>query len=150
MGVFVVSFLSATLLPGISEAALVGLVASGAFRPKPLFFAATIGNWLGSVLTFATGWLGSEWLAGILGFEGGVPPDIKSWIDSYGCLCGLLVWAPWVGDFLALGLGLAKTPIVTTCVMILIGKAVRYAVILGLTTVISDAIRAAVRKKNNT
>ena len=98
------------------------------------------GKALGSVVTYLTGYWSSEWLMSLLGFEQGVPDNVRLWVEDYGCLCGLLVWVPGIGDFLALGLGLAKTSVALTLVAILIGKAARYAVLLGLTKVVKDAI----------
>lgn len=139
-GVFVACFLSSTLLPGVSEVVIVSLLAAGLYKVWPLFAVATIGNWLGSVVTYLTGYWSSEWLMSLLGFEQGVPDNVRLWVEDYGCLCGLLVWVPGIGDFLALGLGLAKTSVALTLVAILIGKAARYAVLLGLTKVVKDAI----------
>lgn len=146
-GVFVVSFLSSTLLPGVSEVAVVGLVAAGVCRLWPLLITASVGNWLGSVVTYAAGWYGSDWLMSLLGMEGGVSADVRQWVDDYGSLCGFLAWLPGVGDFLVLGLGLAKTPVVPTCLFLLIGKAVRYAVLLGLVKTVCDAVRNFINKR---
>lgn len=147
-GVFAVCFLSSTLLPGVSEAAIVGLAAGGTFRAAPLLVMASVGNWLGSVATFASGWLGSEWLMGLLGAGGGdIPAFVGEWVADYGSLCGLLAWAPGFGDFLALGLGIAKAPVAATCATMLIGKAARYAVLFGATTAVAKRVRAAWRRK---
>lgn len=147
-GVFAVCFLSSTLLPGVSEAAIVGMAAGGAFRAAPLLVVASVGNWLGSVFTFASGWLGSEWLMGVLGVSGGDVPDfVSEWVRDYGSLCGLLAWAPGFGDFLALGLGIAKTPVVATCATMLVGKAARYAVLFRATAAIAKTARGLWRRK---
>lgn len=149
-GVFAVCFLSSTLLPGVSEAAIVGLAAGGAFRPAPLLAVASVGNWLGSVFTFASGWLGSEWLMGMLGVSGGdIPAFVSEWVRDYGSLCGLLAWAPGFGDFLALGLGITKAPAVATCATMLVGKAARYAVLFGAAAAIAKAVRGRWRRKKD-
>lgn len=52
---FASAFLSATLLPGSSEAVLVGLLASGTGRPVLLVAAASLGNIAGALLNWAIG-----------------------------------------------------------------------------------------------
>ena len=54
-GLFMLSFLAATLLPGGSEAALIGLAALSSHSILTLLIVASIGNTLGSVLNY---WLG--------------------------------------------------------------------------------------------
>ncbi|MCI5982991.1 MAG: hypothetical protein SPE05_06040 [Bacteroidales bacterium] len=146
--VFVLSFLSSTLLPGVSEVSLTALIAAGLCRFWPLFFTATIGNWLGSVFTFATGWLfGNQELYAWLGLEATEVASVMDWVSEWGVWAGLAVWVPIVGDPLAAALGLAHTPAVATCTTILIGKAVRYAVIMGLVQKITDLFKE--RKKGD-
>lgn len=140
-GVFVVCFLSATLLPGVSEVGLGALAVCGVYRAAPLVAVASVGNWLGSVVTYATGWIGSEWLMSLLGLDESSLASVQEWIDAYGSLCGLLVWAPWVGDPLALGLGAAKAPVVATCLTMLIGKVARYAIIVGIAVKAKDIVK---------
>ena len=49
------AFLSATLLPGSSEAVLIGLLASGTGQPALLVTAASLGNIAGAVVNWAWG-----------------------------------------------------------------------------------------------
>lgn len=85
---------------------------------------------------------------GLLGVSGGdVPGFVSEWVRDYGSLCGLLAWAPGVGDFLALGLGIAKAPVAATCATMLVGKAARYAVLFGATTAIAKAVRGLWRRR---
>ena len=57
-GLFVAAFLSATLLPGSSEAAFLAVLAHGGAL-APALAAATVGNTLGSCANWAIG----RWLA---------------------------------------------------------------------------------------
>src|SRR5690606_196767 len=52
---FASAFLSATLLPGSSEAALIGLLAVGQGSPAVLVAVATLGNVLGSLVNWVLG-----------------------------------------------------------------------------------------------
>ncbi len=130
-GVFALCFLSATLLPGVSEVGLAALAASGAFRPWPLVWAASAGNWLGGMATYATGWLlGLGKLAEWFGISAESVSGVEAWVETYGAWCGLLVWTPVIGDPLAAALGMAHSPVAATCALMLIGKAARYLIII--------------------
>ena len=151
-GIFFLSLLSATLLPGFSEVGLVALVASGRFRPWSLIGYATAGNWIGGVITYGMGWalgmgLAAEWTGGVSmdDIEG-----VRSWVESYGAWCGLLVWVPVIGDPLAAALGFAHSPVVGTLGLMLVGKAARYVCVVfasdGVVTAIREGVNARKRK----
>lgn len=153
-GIFLLSLLSATLLPGFSEAGLVALVASGRFRPWSLVLYASAGNWIGGAITYGMGWalgmsLTSEWTGiSVESIDG-----VRAWVESYGAWCGLLVWVPVIGDPIAAALGLAHSPVVGTLVLMLVGKAARYICVVfasdGVLTVIRRAIGTHKRKDND-
>lgn len=124
---FVTSFLAATVLPFGSEAVFVGMLVGGC-DAMAAFVAATLGNWLGSMTTYALGYAGdwrriSKWLK--------ISPEktekVMGKTEKYGAWFGLLVWVPGVGDVICVCLGLLRTPIAATTLMILLGKAARYA-----------------------
>ena len=146
-GIFGLCFLSAPLLPGFSEVGLAALAASGTFRPWSLVISASVGNWLGGVATYATGWaLGISKLADWFGLSAESINGVSAWVESYGAWCGLLVWAPVVGDPLAAALGLAHSPAVATCLLMLAGKALRYIAIVF----IADKLSAAIKRRHKT
>lgn len=139
-GVFSAAFLSATLLVGLSEAAL--LLAAG--RPDAplmaLFLAATAGNVLGAVVNFVLGrsllhFENSRWF---LRFQNSrwFPVSLanrqraEAIFARYGRPILLFSWLPIVGDPLTLVAGLLRTPFPTFLVYVTIGKAARYAVLL--------------------
>ncbi len=130
-GIFALSFLSATLLPGVSEIGLAALVVSRRFKAWQLILWATLGNWLGSVFTFGTGYiLGGERLTEWFDIEADDIADAQSWVAKYGAWAGLFVWVPVIGDPIAACLGLIQAPVVLTCFAMLVGKFVRYSVIV--------------------
>jgi len=61
LGLFVISFLAATLLPLGSEAAVV-IMASAKFNPLGLLFIATIGNSLGALVNYLVGRWGADFI----------------------------------------------------------------------------------------
>ena len=58
LALFVVCFLSATLLPFSSEAVLSAMIIAD-YDPILTVSVATAGNWLGSMFTYAMGYLGN-------------------------------------------------------------------------------------------
>lgn len=147
-GIFLLSFLSATLLPGVSEVGLAGLVASGRFRPWPLIWSASVGNFLGGVVTYFMGWaLGMDALAEWLGISAESVEGVRDWVEDYGAWCGLLIWTPVFGDPLAAALGLAHSPIVGTFTAMFIGKAARYVFIVFLADWVTVKIKEFVRAR---
>ena len=57
LGLFIGTFLSATIIPFSSDFLIIGLLLSGS-NPIISLIVATIGNWLGGLLSFWIGWLG--------------------------------------------------------------------------------------------
>ena len=142
VGIFALCLLSATLLPGFSEVGLAALAAGGVYRAWTLVGVASLGNWLGGVITYATGWwLGMEKLVDWFGISAESVAGVETWVESYGALCGLLVWTPVVGDPLAAALGLAHSPVVGTCLLMFIGKALRYICIVFVVDKVATFIK---------
>ena len=129
LALFVACFLSATLLPFSSEAVLSAMIIAD-YDPILTVSVATAGNWLGSIATYAIGYLGNlEKIERWLHISEEKINRFRSRTDKYGCWIGLIVWLPVIGDVIAVCLGLARTPFVPTAVMILTGKAIRYIVL---------------------
>lgn len=127
-GLFVASFLSATIIPFSSEAVLLGMIVAG-FDPVLTTIIATLGNWLGSMFTFWLGYVGNiERIEKWLRISKEKTDKYKAVTKKYGAWFGLLVWVPIIGDVLAVCMGLVRTPVVMSMILILIGKAVRYSI----------------------
>ena len=128
-GLFLSAFLSSTLLPGGSELVLAALLAQQAHDPWTLFGVATAGNTLGGM---------STWLVGMLiswryPLEGLSKPQHHRAIDQirqWGSPALLLSWVPIIGDPLCLAEGWLRVHVLVAFLLIGVGKAVRYAVIV--------------------
>lgn len=124
IGLFASAFLSATLLPGNSEAALAALLH---FRPNLLVWAvvlATLGNTLGGLTTV--------WLARRLPEA----PDgrMVRWARRFGVMSLALSWLPVVGDGLCALAGWLRWRWLPVACWILLGKALRYLVLALIVT----------------
>lgn len=132
LGLFASAFLSASLLPGSSEAAMVA-AASLTDHPLPLLIAvATLGNVLGSCLNWLLGRLVSVGYVLRLLVNGARLERFEALYSRFGVWSLLLSWVPIVGDPLTVLAGLARTPLIIFVPLVTIGKLVRYLAVAGL------------------
>lgn len=130
---FVSSLLASTLLPLSSEPLLIAMVLKE-FSPTGVVVVATIGNWIGSMISYGMGYAGNiEHIEKWLKIKSDKIDRFRAKTEKYGAWFGLLTWVPGIGDILAVCLGVVRARVVPTAIMILIGKAARYAVIAYLT-----------------
>lgn len=122
--VFLVSFISATLLPLGSEPAVFGLV-----KLNPALFwaaiaTATVGNTLGGAVSWAMG-LGAHQA---IDKARGSRTDVRAltWLQRFGPRACLLSWLPGVGDPLCAVAGWLKLPFWPCVGYMAIGKFLRY------------------------
>ena len=122
--VFVVSFVSATLLPLGSEPAVFGLVKLNPDLFWPAVLVATAGNTLGGALTWWMG-LGAHEVVDKYRHS---PTHIKAleWLEKLGPKACLLSWLPVVGDPLCAVAGWLRLPFWPCVGYMAIGKFARY------------------------
>ncbi|MGF1727731.1 YqaA family protein [Photobacterium nomapromontoriensis] len=121
---FTTGFLSATLLPGGSEASLIASLKLGDNAVWLVVFVATLGNTLGGMTNY--------WLGRLL-------PDKTSdekyghkavmWLKKYGYWSLIFSWLPIVGDPLCLAAGWLRMRHWLSFIIIFVGKASRYVVL---------------------
>jgi len=127
LGLFTSAFLSATLLPGSSEAALLALLATGTGYPVVLILVATVGNVLGS----AVNWIMGRFLAYFQGRRWS-PISQRSydravaWYHRFGVWSLLLSWLPIIGDPLTVVAGALRIDIRQFLILVTLAKAARY------------------------
>jgi len=126
LGLFLASFLAATILPFSSEVVL-GVLLSHDFSPYVTVFVATTGNVLGSVLNYGLGVLGSQILLnklfGISTLEIG---KAENRFKKYGVFSLLFAWVPIIGDPLTVAAGILKINFVLFLLLVTVGKFLRY------------------------
>lgn len=124
--VFVVSFISATLLPLGSEFAVIGLVKLNPSLFWPAVAVATVGNTLGGALTWWMGYAAEQlYERHFKGERGG--QRAREWLTRWGPRACLLSWLPVVGDPLCAAAGWLKLPFWPCTFYMAIGKLLRYA-----------------------
>lgn len=133
LSLFLSAFLSATLLPGSSEILLAGLLTQG-YGALPLWFWATVGNTLGSLVNWLLGryllhFQNRKWFP----FKKPSMQRSQAWFRKYGVWSLLLAWMPVVGDAVTFIAGVMKVRLDLFLLLTAIGKALRYAIILGMT-----------------
>ena len=122
--VFVVSFISATLLPMGSEPAVFGLIK---LRPDlfwPTIAVATVGNTLGGAVDWAMGYGAHQVADKYRGSR--THGRALSWLEKLGPKACLLAWLPVVGDPLCAVAGWLRLPFLPCLLYMAIGKFARY------------------------
>lgn len=131
VGLFLVSFAAATVLPLSSEPLLAIMVSTG-YDPWLVWLSATIGNYLGALTTYYVGQLGARFL---LSRYIKVRPETLSKAQRlygrWGAPILLLSWLPLIGDPLTFVAGTLNVRLSFFTVFVLIGVGLRYAAILG-------------------
>ena len=117
IGVFIASFLAATILPFSSEVVLTGVLLAGAAY-APCMISATLGNFLGGMRL----------------------RRVQEWIKGKGSWMGFFVFLPGVGDFIAVALGFLRANIWIVAVSMFLGKAIRYWVWMEFVYKVKDLI----------
>lgn len=121
-GLFVATFLAATLLPGGSEAALFGVLKLDPGLLWPALAVATIGNTLGGLTSY---------------FIGRSIPQHRTLrglerVRRHGAAILLLSWLPVVGDPMCVAAGLLRLNFWLSAAFIATGKFGRYLVVAFL------------------
>ncbi|HUP64854.1 MAG TPA: YqaA family protein [Thermoanaerobaculia bacterium] len=125
-GLFLWSFLAATIVPIGSEPALIAIVLSQGGLIVPVA-VATAGNVLGALTTW---WIGRG-LASVI--ETRVPGRWEEratrTFDRFGRPALLLSWVPFLGDAIVLVSGFARVPLLPFTGWVTVGKLLRYLLV---------------------
>ncbi|MDM8161143.1 DedA family protein [Labilibaculum sp. K2S] len=138
-GLFVASFLAATILPFSSEAILSLFVYSG-YDISVTIAVASLGNWLGGMLTYYLGYLGKwEWIEKFLRIKQAKTEKTILFLQNKGSALAFFAFLPVVGDIIPLGLGLLRSKPVWVALFMAAGKLCRYIVWAWITLQIINA-----------
>ena len=125
VAVFVIAFISATLLPMGSEPAVFLVVKADPGLFWPVIAVATIGNTLGGVVSWWMGYAAEKAVEAVRHRE---PPNPRAlqWLQRFGPKACVLSWLPVVGDPLCAVAGWLKLPFWPCVGWMTLGKFLRF------------------------
>lgn len=137
IGLFVVSFLSATILPLASEA-FVALMPAAGYNCWLVLLFATSGNFLGSLTNYYIGKKGSDFLLARY-FQLGQEKlrRARELFGRWGQPILFFSWVPVIGDPLTFLGGILNVSLLGFSFWVLLGKTLRYLFVLGIVKGIS-------------
>ncbi|MEA4935225.1 Inner membrane protein YqaA [bioreactor metagenome] len=128
LGLFIASFLAATVVPFSSEVVFSALIFGG-LDTWTCVFVATAGNWLGGLSCYFVGKLGKiEWIEKYLRIK---KEKIEKWLEKihhYGDWFAFFSFLPGIGDAIAVASGFFRCNFWIVAISMLLGKFVRYVV----------------------
>jgi len=128
-GLFLASFLAATLLPFSSEVVL-GVLLNQGLNPYTTLFVATSGNVLGAVVNYGLGAFGGRLI--LHKFWRMTDPEIlkaTTRFQKFGVVSLLFSWVPIIGDPLTVAAGVLKVNFMVFLLLVGLGKFLRYVMI---------------------
>jgi membrane protein YqaA with SNARE-associated domain len=131
--VFIISFVSATLLPLGSEPAVFAVVKANAALFWPVILVATAGNTLGGGVDY---WLGYR---AKVAFAKERETRWFLWLARFGPKTMLLAWLPGIGDPLCTLAGWLKLPFWSSIAYMALGKLLRYLCMTALLLYVPDS-----------
>ena len=133
LSLFFMSFLASTLLPLGSEWLLVMMLAGG-YDPLASVATATVGNYLGAVITYLIGIGGGTWLIEkVMRVSPRQQEQAQRYYHRYGTFSLFFSWLPIIGDPLCLVGGMLRVNFGLFTLLVASGKLVRYAVTAWIT-----------------
>jgi len=128
-GLFTAAFLAATPIPFQSEVVFLALLATGTAPVLALVVVASIGNILGSCVTYGLGrGLGGPRGARMLGLTPEREAKAEAWFARWGVWALLLSWAPG-GDLVVALSGALRVSVTRFLILVSIAKTARYCVV---------------------
>ena len=136
LGLFLGCLLSATVVPFASEALVTGALLLGC-DVWAVVTVATLGNTAGGMISYLLGWLCKwEWMERFLHVRRERLMKVHERVKRWGTAAALLAWTPFVGDLIAIALGLLRVNPWGTAGLMFVGKFARYLVVAGVVSVL--------------
>ena len=129
IGLFIATFLSATILPFPSELTVLGAYSAG-LLVAPVLIVATAGNLLGGLTNYAIGYYShSDFIIKRFRLNQKKIDNWETRFSKWGIYLGLISWIPFIGDPMIAVLGFFRVKFIPLAIMMLIGKLARYSVL---------------------
>ena len=123
-GLFFSAIMSATILPGSSEVYIISLINFSDHNKYLILTIATLGNSIGSMITFYMGFSFSRYKPNNF--------RVKKLVLKYGEWSLLLSWMPLIGDIICIVAGYFKLNPIRSLFIIVFSKALRYVFIIEI------------------
>ena len=131
LGLFVISFLAASLLPLSSELVVLAMPPLG-FNIWLVGIVATLGNFSGALLNYYVGLKGTDFAYGrFFETKGRWWERASNFYNRYGPIALFFSWVPFIGDPLTAVAGAFKMRLAVFTFWVMLGKGLRYVVLLG-------------------
>lgn len=129
IGLFIVAFLAATILPLSSELVLTALLLNG-LSPELLVIVATVGNVLGSLTNYGLGyWASKTVIQKWLRMTESEFVRAEDRFKKYGIVALLFAWIPIIGDPLTVMAGILRIRLLWFLILVTLGKCLRYYIL---------------------
>ena len=126
LGLFIGSFLAATVVPFSADVLLVGMLVANVNSAVALLVVATLGNWIGGITSYGIGRAGKwEWIERLHVSRESLEKQ-KTRIERFGAPIALLTWVPFIGDVFAVALGFYRVKFLPAIFWMLVGKGARF------------------------
>jgi membrane protein YqaA with SNARE-associated domain len=129
-GLFLASFLAATLLPFSSELAVIGAVSLGFAKTDVLLWAST-GNVLACITNYGLGYFFRKVTLPKIQSSAWGLRALRFW-EKYGFWSLLLNWLPLIGDPITVAAGLGRFNFIYFLLLVILLRVGRYILILQL------------------
>jgi membrane protein YqaA with SNARE-associated domain len=124
LGLFLLCFLSATILPLSSELVFLWFLNESTFSTSEVLFIASLGNCLGGFTNYLLGFFSNKF------FKINKHGKAFNYAQKYGFLAAFFSWIPFIGDPMLLALGFLNAPFWKSMILMSIGKVLRYTLLL--------------------
>ncbi|VAW38734.1 probable membrane protein YPO3302 [hydrothermal vent metagenome] len=140
VGLFIISFLAASLIPLSSELFVLGLPTLG-YNVWWVILVATAGNYCGALLNY---YIGKKGANSALGRRMKIKPETwakaERFYKKWGPVALFFSWVPIIGDPLTAVAGALNLHLGIFTFWVLLGKGIRYFVLLGIAAQFLDIL----------
>lgn len=140
LGLFISAFVAGSILPFSSEAVMIILVEMG-LDPVVCVISATLGNTLGGMSCYWIGHFGKiEWIKKYLKVSEVKINKATRFLQGKGAWMAFFAFLPYLGEAIAITLGLMRSNVWITALSMFLGKMLRYILMLAALKGIIDLV----------
>lgn len=129
LGLIISAFVAGSIIPFSSEVVLVILLQMG-LDPVICIVLATVSNTAGGMTCYWMGHLGkTEWIHKYLGVDDAKMAKVTKFLHGRGAIMGLFTVLPYIGEAIAVVMGLMRSNVWLTTASMFVGKLLRYVAV---------------------